>query len=112
MAYFGVCYSWARSPEQLARDLDQMAAAGVLTVRRDASWGGSEPQAPDADGHHYDWRATDETAATVPGHPMSAPRPRRSATTPYLSAIAARSRSQRASSRRKDRATAGGSARG
>lgn len=94
--YFGVCYSWARSPEQLARDLDQMAAAGVLTVRRDASWGGSEPKAPDADGHHYDWRATDETAATlaahgltwypildysapwaatIPGDPMSAPRP-------------------------------------
>jgi len=94
--YFGVCYSWARSPEQLARDLDQMAAAGVLTVRRDASWGGSEPKAPDADGHHYDWRSTDDTAATlaahgltwypildysapwaatIPGDPMSAPRP-------------------------------------
>ena len=43
-------------PSSSRGDLDQMARRGVLAVRRDASWGGSEPKAPDADGHHYDWR--------------------------------------------------------
>jgi hypothetical protein len=96
--YFGVCYSWGRSPEQLTRELDQIAQGGVGVVRRDASWGGSEPNAPDAatGEHTYRWDATDTTAATlaahgltwypildystpwastVPGDPMSAPRP-------------------------------------
>jgi len=93
--FYGVCYSWGRSPEQLARDLDQMAAGGIQVVRRDASWGGSEPRAPDG-AHHYDWTSTDVTAgtlaahgltwypildyaapwaATIPGDPMSGPRP-------------------------------------
>ncbi len=96
--YFGVCYSWGHSPEQPTRDLDQMAQSGVMVVRRDASWGGAEPQAPDPDtgAHHYRWEATDTTAATlaahgitwypildysapwastIPGDQMSAPRP-------------------------------------
>jgi hypothetical protein len=96
--YFGVCYSWGGSPEQLTRELDQIAQGGVGVVRRDAAWGGSEPSAPDAatGEHHYRWDATDTTAATlaahgltwypildysapwastVPGDPMSAPRP-------------------------------------
>jgi hypothetical protein len=71
--YFGVCYSWGHSPEQLARDLDQMASSGVLVVRRDASWGGSEPHAPDtATGEHRcDWRSTDVTAATLAAHGLT-----------------------------------------
>jgi hypothetical protein len=93
-----VGYAFDQAPEQRDHQLDLMAANGVTIVRRDASWGGSEPKPPDAatGEHQYDWRNADRTAATlaahgltwypildysapwastVPGDPMSAPRP-------------------------------------
>jgi hypothetical protein len=93
--FYGVCYSWSSDPERLAQQLDQIAQSGVGVVRRDASWGTVEPQAPAPD-HHYVWTNTDAIAgtlaahgltwypildyaapwaSTIPGDQMSAPRP-------------------------------------
>jgi hypothetical protein len=98
--FFGanIGYAFNQAPEQRDHQLDLMASNGVTVVRRDASWGGSEPHAPDAvtGEHHYRWQDADTTAATlaahgltwypildysagwastIPGDPMSAPRP-------------------------------------
>ena len=44
-----------------------------MVVRRDASWGGSEPGPPDSvpGEHYYRWDATDEAAATLAAHGLT-----------------------------------------
>lgn len=96
--FYGVNVGTAMNqpPEQRDHLLDVMAASGVTVARQDAAWITVEPKAPDAGGHHYDWRSSDRVAATlaahgltwyptldysapwastVPGDPNSAPRP-------------------------------------
>jgi polysaccharide biosynthesis protein PslG len=99
-SFYGVNagYAFDLPADQRDHHLDLMAEAGVDVVRRDASWSGAEPDAPDpvTGEHHYRWQSTDATAATlashgltwypildystgwaseIPGNPMSAPRP-------------------------------------
>jgi hypothetical protein len=99
-SFYGVNAGSAFELPAAQRDhhLDLMAQAGVDVVRRDASWSGAEPDAPDpvTGEHHYRWQSTDATAATLASHgltwypildystgwaseiagdPMSAPRP-------------------------------------
>jgi hypothetical protein len=44
---------------------DTMARAGVKVVRLDAEWRRVEQNAPNASGHHYDWRFYDAVVATL-----------------------------------------------
>ena len=62
---------FAYSPAQIDAQLAAVRATGATVARSDALWEATEPRAPDAGRHHYDWSFDDAIAGSLAAHGLT-----------------------------------------
>ena len=62
---------FAYTPAQISAQLQAVRATGATVARSDALWEATEPRAPDAGQHHYDWGFDDAIAGSLAAHGLT-----------------------------------------
>jgi hypothetical protein len=62
---------FAYTPGQIGAQLQAVRATGATLVRSDALWEATEPHAPDAGRHRYDWAFDDAIAGALAAHGLT-----------------------------------------